>query len=114
MLRWSNARFSQSPNTILYPLDYLPTSNDAQMHLIDALVENVECVLGVKETPLVLKDRWAKAPGAESDMSEYLKMVCCAKVLIEIVAYIVTGWVATLLLRRGSDYRAIPSSISVK
>ncbi|MCJ1248407.1 hypothetical protein MMC30_005624 [Trapelia coarctata] len=62
---------------ILYPLDYLPTSNKAQMRIIDGFVENLESVLGVSKTELRLKDVWAKAPpdGADKDMSEYLEKV---------------------------------------
>ena len=67
----------QSKITLLYPLDYLPTANKAQMRLIDSFVSNLEVVLGVKKTLFSLKNAWAADPptGADSDMAEYLATV---------------------------------------
>ncbi|TGO30773.1 hypothetical protein BPAE_0003g00570 [Botrytis paeoniae] len=41
---------SKVPATIIYPLDYLPTLNKAQMNLIDSFVRDLEELLGVNKT----------------------------------------------------------------
>lgn len=67
---------SKSGTKILYPLDYLPTSNAAQMKLIDSFVEDLEHVRGTKRTPISLAELWQKSPPdsmVDKDLSEYLK-----------------------------------------
>ncbi|KAH6974099.1 amidase signature domain-containing protein [Ilyonectria sp. MPI-CAGE-AT-0026] len=68
--------FGTSGTRILYPLDYLPTSNAPQMRLIDSFVEDLEHVLGTKRTPISLAELWKKSPPdsvVDKDLSEYLK-----------------------------------------
>ncbi|KAI1411459.1 amidase [Hypoxylon sp. FL1857] len=66
---------SNLPVKILYPLDFLPTTNDAQTKLIDKFVKGLESTLGVSRTEVSLADLWKQdlPDGPEhSDIAEYL------------------------------------------
>lgn len=68
----------QLPFSIIYPTDFLPVSNKAQMELIDDFVADLETTHGVSRTKVSLKDLWKeKTPsGADStDIAQYLKDV---------------------------------------
>jgi len=63
---------------LLFPLDYLPTVNNAQTQLLVSFVEGLERALGVERTEISLADKWtADIPdGPENDdLAEYLKLV---------------------------------------
>ncbi|KAF2240746.1 amidase [Trematosphaeria pertusa] len=51
---------SEMPVEILYPSDYLPTSNAAQTRLIDKLVSGMESALQVKRTHISLAELWKR------------------------------------------------------
>ncbi|KAK2591957.1 hypothetical protein QQS21_010363, partial [Conoideocrella luteorostrata] len=66
---------SKMPIRVLYPLDYLPTTNAAQTHLIDKFVSGLESAFLVTRTEISLAERWkGDCPdGAEhADIAEYL------------------------------------------
>lgn len=63
---------------ILYPLDYLPTSNEAQTSAIHKFVNGLEKSLKAKRTKISLADQWAQdLPDGDdnADLEEYLKLV---------------------------------------
>ncbi|TGO51362.1 hypothetical protein BOTNAR_0359g00120 [Botryotinia narcissicola] len=67
---------SKAPTTILYPLDYLPTSNKAQMDFIDSFVRDLEGFLGVRKTEISLAEMWRNSSpkSAENiELSDYLE-----------------------------------------
>ncbi|CAK7229734.1 hypothetical protein SCUCBS95973_007328 [Sporothrix curviconia] len=60
---------------LLYPEDYLPTTNAAQTRVIDTFVAGVEAAFGIQRTPFSLAAKWAaEAPdGPEhTDIAKYL------------------------------------------
>ncbi|PSN64375.1 hypothetical protein BS50DRAFT_590198 [Corynespora cassiicola Philippines] len=66
---------SQSPVKILYPSNYLPTTNEAQTRLIDAFVSGLEAALQIERTAISLAELWAKdCPDGpvHGDISVYL------------------------------------------
>lgn len=66
----------------LYPLDYLPTKNGAQMEVIEFFVKGLERLLGVKRKHIELKKMWAECPPegvTERDVSVYLGTVRVSK-----------------------------------
>jgi len=63
---------------LLFPLDYLPTVNNAQTQLLVSFVEGLEKALDVERTEISLADKWKAdiADGPENDdLAEYLKLV---------------------------------------
>ncbi|OCK76177.1 amidase [Lepidopterella palustris CBS 459.81] len=67
------------PKRLLYPLDYLPTSNKSQMRVVNSFVEDLVSVLGIKRTEYSLAEEWKKnrPEGVEEDdLAEYLRLVC--------------------------------------
>lgn len=63
---------------ILYPLDYLPTSNPDQSCLIDKFASGLESALHVKRTKISLAELWKEdcPDGKEhQDIAEYLDTV---------------------------------------
>lgn len=75
MLAYSH---SQSPVKILYPLDYLPTPNAAQISLIGRFVKGLELSLGVSRTEISLAELWKQDlpdDPEDSDIVEYLHLV---------------------------------------
>ncbi|KAK7408490.1 hypothetical protein QQX98_009357 [Neonectria punicea] len=77
------AQLTSGPKTgtrILYPLDYLPTTNKAQMKFIDSFVEDLEDMLGTKRSIISLAELWRESSPesvTEKDLSEYLKTASC-------------------------------------
>lgn len=70
---------AQMPVEILYPSDYLPTSNAAQTRLIDKLVSGMESALQVKRTHISLAELWKRdcPDGTEHrNIADYLDTVC--------------------------------------
>jgi hypothetical protein len=68
----------QKSKTILYPKDYLPTTNAAQTEVIESFVRDLEAELGVKRTEVSLAEEWKKSRPVdvkEDDVAEYLKEV---------------------------------------
>jgi hypothetical protein len=67
---------SKKPRTILYPKDYLPTTNAAQTEVIETFVRDLEAELGVMRTEVSLAEEWKKSRPVdveEEDVAEYLK-----------------------------------------
>ena len=63
---------------ILYPLDYLPTSNEAQTSAIHKFINGLEKASGIKRTKISLADQWAKdLPDGDdnADLAKYLELV---------------------------------------
>jgi hypothetical protein len=63
---------------ILYPADYLPTTNPAQVEVIDNFVKGLETALQISRTHISLAEEWKKdyPDGPEHpDIAEYLKLV---------------------------------------
>ncbi|KAF2189236.1 amidase signature enzyme, partial [Zopfia rhizophila CBS 207.26] len=52
---------------ILYPLDFLPTSNSVQMDAIDSLVADLESVLNIKKTEISIANTWQESAPNEAD-----------------------------------------------
>lgn len=70
--------YIQSSYEILYPRDYLPTSNAAQSALIDKFVEGLERALHVKREEICRAELWKQdCPDGldSSNIIEYLKFV---------------------------------------
>lgn len=68
----------QSRFKILYPLDYLPTSNEAQTSAIHRFINGLEKSLAAKRTKISLAGQWAKdLPDGDdnADLAEYLRLV---------------------------------------
>jgi hypothetical protein len=64
---------------ILYPTDYLPTSNPAQTRLIEKFVSGLESALHTQRTMVSLAELWSKdLPDGEAheNVAEYLDTVC--------------------------------------
>ncbi|CAG7559972.1 unnamed protein product [Fusarium equiseti] len=62
---------------ILYPLDYLPTSNEAQTSAIHKFINGLEKALKAKRTKISLADQWAKdLPDGDdnADLAKYLEL----------------------------------------
>ncbi|KAF2874248.1 hypothetical protein BDV95DRAFT_666169 [Massariosphaeria phaeospora] len=63
----------QSKISIIYPADFLPVSNQAQMDFLNAFEADMESTHGVKKTVLSIKDLWKRKtpppppPEADSD-----------------------------------------------
>ncbi|TGO08218.1 hypothetical protein BTUL_0220g00080 [Botrytis tulipae] len=67
---------SKAPSTIIYPLDYFPTSNKAQMDLIDSFVRDLEVFFGVRKIEISLAEMWRDdfPKSAENiELSDYLE-----------------------------------------
>ncbi|KAM0430141.1 hypothetical protein ACHAPT_006149 [Fusarium lateritium] len=65
----------KAPVKILYPRDYLPTSNAEQTRVIDQFVSGLESALGVKRTEISITQRWEEdAPDGKEhdDIAKYL------------------------------------------
>jgi hypothetical protein len=63
----------------LYPLDYLPTPNEAQTKLIERFVKGLETSLGISRMNISLAELWKQdlPDGPEHcDISKYLYLVC--------------------------------------
>ncbi|KAJ4135095.1 hypothetical protein NW768_004710 [Fusarium equiseti] len=69
---------SKAPLKVLYPTDYLPTSNEAQTSVIHNFINGLEKAFEVERTKISLADQWAKdLPDGEdnADLAEYLELV---------------------------------------
>ncbi|KAI0110841.1 amidase [Nemania sp. FL0031] len=67
---------SKIPVRILYPTDYLPTSNNDQSLAIDKFITALETSLQVERTPVCIAERWKEdRPDGphNADISKYLK-----------------------------------------
>jgi hypothetical protein len=63
---------------ILYPSDYLPTTNKSQSQVIENFVNGLESTLQVSRINISLADEWKKdCPDGPQhpDIAEYLKLV---------------------------------------
>ena len=70
---------SKSPqvHAILYPKDFLPTENEAQMAAIDSFVGDLESSLGLKRTEISISDSWLESgPENTKPLHSYLEFVC--------------------------------------
>ncbi|KAL2376070.1 hypothetical protein RJZ90_007758 [Blastomyces dermatitidis] len=68
---------SRFPVRILYPHDYLPTTNAEQSLLIDRFIQGLESALGVKREEISLAEEWKRdCPDGKDndDIAEYLKL----------------------------------------
>jgi hypothetical protein len=66
------------PKTILYPKDYLPMTNAAQIAVIESFIRDLEVELGVKRTEVSVAEEWKKSRPVdvkEDGVAEYLKEV---------------------------------------
>ncbi len=69
---------TQATVEILYPTDYLPTSNPAQSEVIENFISGLECALQVSRTTVSLAQLWKKdcPDGTEhDDIAAYLETV---------------------------------------
>ena len=81
---------------ILYPLDYLPTINEAQSAVIDRFVEGLEATFNVKRTEISLAEQW------KTDLPDGPKHDDIAKYL-ELVRSVNVGYTECLTMDRPED-----------
>lgn len=72
----------QLPNRIVWLKDFLPTSNPAQMKVIEKFTRDLESTLGVKRTEISLSETWSSMPPAAAGsetLDEFLDEVSCSR-----------------------------------
>lgn len=87
MLVLHSLLFLQAQVKILYPSDYLPTTNSAQSQVIDNFVKGLETALQVSRVNISLAEEWKKdCPDGPNhlNIAEYLKLVGSKCFLIKI------------------------------
>ncbi|TAQ88994.1 hypothetical protein B7494_g2658 [Chlorociboria aeruginascens] len=86
---------SKAQVKILYPSDYLPTTNSAQSQVIDNFVKELETALQVSRVNISLAKEWKKdCPDGPNhlNIAEYLKLVGSKCFLIKITTNSSPGW----------------------
>lgn len=74
-----NTEYLKALDKLIYPLDFLPTSNPLQMKIIETFVKDLEASTGVKRTEISIARTWAAKPpteAAKESIEDYLREVC--------------------------------------
>ncbi|KAM5457753.1 hypothetical protein McanCB49686_002738 [Microsporum canis] len=77
-LNQTSATYDGLPMSIVYPVDFLPVQNAAQMQLIHSFIDDMEATLGIKTEKVSIADTWKTSPPNEAiniSVQEYLKDV---------------------------------------
>jgi hypothetical protein len=115
------------PVSIIFPSDFWPVSNKAQMDLVDRFVEDLESSHGVKKTQLLIKDLWKETAPSEADngdVEHYLKdvsmplhhytvkLICVRWALHPSATACITSWTNSVKITKSDIPRNLMSILS--